>query len=139
MMEALSMLEGKPLWQVGIAAASVAAIANAMVFLIITVLGAEVMVAPPGSVQAIPLGVLPVILSSFVPGVAATVLLYVLGRLTPKPLKAFWAISALFLLFSFNGPISLPVGGMNKAILGLMHVVAAASIVGILTKYSDKE
>jgi hypothetical protein len=47
--------------------------------------------------------------------------------------RLLWIISAVFLILSFFPPLGLPVSTAVKVVLNLMHVVAAAAIVGVLT------
>jgi hypothetical protein len=59
-----------------------------------------------------------------------------LGKFLSRPILAFWIISAVFLALSFSLPIvNLPatVDGPTIFALEVMHVIAAAAIVGVLT------
>jgi hypothetical protein len=74
-----------------------------------------------------------VVIASVVPAIAATVFLAILGKFAPRPILVFRIISVVFLLVSFGGPLSLPVDISTKVALSVMHVVAGAVIVGMLT------
>ena len=124
----------KRLWWVGLLAAASAGIANLVIFAISSNLfGVNFMVAPPGSTELIPLPMGMVIAATVVPAVVATIFFALIGRFVPRPILAFRILSGVVLLLSFGSPLSLPVGIAVKVILSLMHVVAAVSIVGLLT------
>jgi hypothetical protein len=68
----------------------------------------------------------------------AAVLFAVIDRITLRPIRAFWDIAAAGLLLSFL-PIALAgVTGSSARTLGLMHVVSAATNVGLLTALARK-
>ena len=91
------------------------------------------MQGPDAALEALPATM--VIIASAVPAVGATILLAILGKFLAQPIRIFWIISVLFLAISFAGPFTLPatVALLTKIGLALMHVVAGAAIVGILT------
>jgi hypothetical protein len=124
------------LW-VGPVAAVTAAIANLVVFLIVQNLLEITLIGPagPGSTEMAPLPAIAVIIASIVPAVAATLLLAVLGKFLARPIQTFWIISIVFLILSFAPPLGLPVDAATKVVMGLMHVVAAIAIVGVLTAF----
>jgi hypothetical protein len=116
-------------------AGAVAALANLMIF------GAAKQVAGipfviPVSGPGSPLEPLPafmVIAGSFVPALGAAVVVWMLGKFTARPLRVFWIVSLLVLMLSLVPLVSLPVDLPTKLGLGLMHTVAAAAIVGVVT------
>jgi hypothetical protein len=70
--------------------------------------------------------------------VGAAVIFAVIGWFTRRPIRAFWGIAAVGLLLSFL-PIALAgVTGSSAGALALMHVVAAATNVGLLTALAGK-
>ena len=125
----------KRLWWVGLLAAASAVIANLVIFAISSNLfGVNLMVAPQGSTELIPLPVGLVIAVTAVPAVVATILFALIGRFVPRPVLVFRLLSAVVLLLSFGASLGLPVDVVAvKVILSLMHVVAAVTIVGFLT------
>jgi hypothetical protein len=127
------------LWWVGPLAAAAAAVANVIVFMIEkNLFGLEfIMPLQPGA-EAAPLTVVPVIVTSVIPAIAATILFAVLGRFTRRPILIFQIIALLFLIVSFGGPLNLPVDAATKAGLGVMHIGAWAAIVGVLTTLGRK-
>ena len=123
----------KLLW-VGPVAAVAAFVASVVVFGIAGLFGVplEVM-APPTYETLSPMEVSFIAQATIPPAIGATILLAILGRFTRRPFLIFQIIAAVFLLLSFGGPLSLPVSGVVKMVLGLIHIVAAGTIVGVLS------
>jgi len=123
----------KLLW-VGPMAAVAAFVAVVVVFGIAGLFGVplEVM-APPTYETLSPMEVSFIAQATIPPAIGATILLAILGRFTRRPFLIFQIIAAVFLLLSFGGPLSLPVSGVVKMVLGLIHIVAAGTIVGVLS------
>jgi hypothetical protein len=124
------------LWWVGLVAAAGAAIANLILFLITRGLGIPYIMplqGPDAALEALPASM--VIIASVVPAIGATILFAILGKFLAQPIRVFWIIAAVFLVISFAGPFTFPtaVALSTKIGLTLMHVVAGAAIVGILT------
>ncbi len=129
----------RKLWKAGLAAAIVAAVANVFVYYLGVGLGIPVVApAEPGSAELVSMPISWVMITSAVMAVCATLLLALIGlpflnRLFPQPTRLFRAIAIFFLVFSFGGPLSLPVEWPTMAVLSLMHIMAFIVIVGILT------
>jgi len=123
----------KLLW-VGPVAAVAAFVAVVVVFGIAGLFGVplEVM-APPTYETLSPMEVSFIAQATIPPAIGATILLAILGRFTRRPFLIFQIVAAVFLLLSFGGPLSLPVSGLVKLVLAIMHVVAASAIVGVLS------
>ena len=124
------------LWWVGLVAASGAAIANLILFLITRGLGIPYIMplqGPDAMLEALPASM--VVIASVVPAIAATILFAILGKFLAQPIRVFWIIATVFLVISLAAPLTLPaaVALSTKIGLTLMHVVAGATIVGILT------
>ena len=112
----------------GLLAAVLAAVANALVFAIASYLIGAVVV-PPG--EALTLG--PVVAASAGGAVGAAAVLGVIGRFSGRPVRVFRGIALVVLLLSLL-PIPLEgVTGPSAGALALMHVVAAAVVVAVLT------
>ena len=112
----------------GLLAAVLAAIANALVFAIASSLIGAVVV-PPG--EALTLG--PVVAASAGGAVGAAAVLGVIGRFSVRPVRVFRGLALVALLLSLL-PIPLEgVTGPSAGALALMHVVAAAVAVSVLT------
>ena len=116
----------------GALALVVAAAANAVVYLVASSLGAV-----PQDVDANGQGpiTLPMVVAMSAAGAVAGTLVYALvGRFVRRPVRVFRLVSALALVLSFVGPLTIP--GAPAAMVGallLMHVVAAVTVVGLLT------
>ena len=122
------------LWWVGLLAAASATITNLVIFAISSNLfGVNFMVNSPGSTELAPLPLGMVIAATVIPALVGTILLALIGRFVLRPILVFRILSGLVLLLSFGSPLSLPVDVTVKVILSLMHVVAAGTIVGLLT------
>lgn len=88
---------------------------------------------PPSSEQA-PLLPFAVIFASFVPGLAAGGLYWLLSKFIPQYRRVFLIVSVLFLLVSFGAPFSLPVAFATQITLNVMHLVAGVAIIGAITR-----
>jgi len=75
------------------------------------------------------------IVSSVIPAVAATVLFALLGKFLSSPIRVFTIISLIVLLISLAPPLTIPaeVAVSTKVGLAVMHIIAAAVPVGVLT------
>lgn len=116
----------------GLLAAFVAAIANAVVYLVAVAAGAmpqDIVVNGQG-----PITLLMVATMSAFGAVAGTVVYALVGRFARRPVRVFRVVAAVTLVLSFAGPFTIP--GAPAAMIAtllLMHVFAAAVIVGLLT------
>jgi Family of unknown function (DUF6069) len=121
------------LWWASLLAGVGAVVANALIYLIASAAGAiPETVLIPGMNQ--PITMVLVILSSFFPAILAAVLLALLNRFTRRPVRLFRIIAAVLLLISFVNPLTIPGAPLTMILaLDLMHIVAAAIIVGVLT------
>jgi hypothetical protein len=120
----------------GLIGGALAAAVNTALLLAGNALGVACMapLGPPGSpLQAIqPFNV---IMLCLVPGLIAGLLLAGLGRLTRSPRPSFLAIAGAFLLLSLIPDWALPMDSLaTRILLSLMHLVAAALIVGALLR-----
>jgi hypothetical protein len=114
-------------------AAVFSAIANALVLAIASSLFGPVVIPPD---EAVTFG--QVIAASVAGAVGAAVIFAVIGRFTRRPIRAFWGIAAVGLLLSFL-PIALAgAAGSSAGTLALMHVVATAINVDLLTRLGRK-
>jgi len=125
------------LWRVGLVAAAAASIANLIFFWVTkSVFGIPYIIpmgGPGGPLTAMPAAL--IIVFSAVPAVGATILLAILSKVASRPMRVFWIISVVVFVLSFVLPIGLPssVATSTRIGLPLMHVIAAAVIVGVLT------
>ena len=121
------------LWWASLLAGVGAAVANTLIYLIASAAGAMPQsVLVPGINQ--PIGPMPVILNSFVPAILAAVFLALLNRFTRRPVRIFRIVAVVVLVVSFVNPFTIPGAPLAMIlVLDLMHVIAAAIIVGVLT------
>ena len=120
--------EGSPtgrLLRRGLLAAVLATVTNALLLMIASSLFGAVVV-PPG--EALSLG--PVVVASAIGAIGAAVVFGVIGRFSRRPIRVFRATALVVLLLSL-APIPLQgVAGPSAGALALMHVLAAAIVVG---------
>ena len=106
--------------------------ANAVVYLVSAAVGAmpqDVVVNGRGPIT------LPVVAAMSAQGALAGAIIYALiGRLSRRPVRAFRVVAAVVLVLSLAGPLTIPGAPIPMILaLELMHVVAAAVVVGLLT------
>jgi Family of unknown function (DUF6069) len=121
-------------WRVGLLAAAVAVGGSLLVYGLARAVGVSlVMPLQPGAEPALlPAGM--VILKSVLGAAAGTVAFSLLGRFVTRGVLVFQIVGVVFLLLSFGGPLSLAAtGAATKATLLLMHTIAGASIIGLLS------
>ena len=122
------------LLRVGVLAAIFSAIANALVLALASSLFGPVVIPPD---EAVTLG--QVTAASVAGAVGAAVIFAVICRFTRRPIRAFRGVAAIGLLLSFL-PIALAgATGSSAGTLALMHVLAAATNVGLFTRLGRKE
>src|SRR5262245_12411912 len=124
------------LWWASLLAGLGATAANVVVYFIAAAAGAipPTVLVPTMNNPPAPLTVLPVMFNSFVPALVAGVLLALLNRFVRRPVQVFRIVAAVVLLVSFANPLTIPAVPLAMIIaLDLMHIVAAAIIVGVLT------
>jgi hypothetical protein len=121
------------LLQVGVLAAVVSAIANALVLALSSLFGP--IIIPPD--ETVTIG--QVMGASAAGALGAAVVFASVVRFTRRSIFVFWGIAAVGLLLSFI-PIALAgATGSSAGTLALMHVLAAATNVGLLTRLGRKE
>jgi Family of unknown function (DUF6069) len=122
------------LLRVGVLAAVFSAIANALVLALASSLFGPVIISPN---EAVTFG--QVTAASVAGAVGAAAIFAVIGRFARRPIRAFWGVAAIGLLLSFL-PIALAgATGSSAGTLALMHVLAAATNVVLLTRSGRKE
>ena len=116
----------------------IAAVINVVLFYIGTATGAipaDLIIPNAGQ----PLTVIPVIIASFVPAIAAGLLLALLNRFTKRPLRIFNIIAVILLVFSFSSPFSIPGVPVGMiVILNLMHVVVAGAVLVAFNRLANR-
>jgi hypothetical protein len=121
------------LLRVGALIAAMSASVNALVLAISSSLFGPVVIPPE---ETITLG--QVVGASVGGAIGATVVFAVIGRLARRPIRIFCGIAAAGLLFSFIPIVMAGATGSSAGTLALMHVVAAATNVGLLTTLERK-
>ncbi|USZ73489.1 DUF6069 family protein [Natronosalvus halobius] len=90
----------------------------------------------------------PVLIASMAGAIGATLVYGVLTRLSSRPNRTFTLIAVIVLVLSFAGPVNAylsPPPGLADApwsvfaTLVVMHVAAAAIIIGVLTRTTNQE
>ncbi len=119
------------LW-VGPLAAAAAAVANAVVYLVASALGAmpqDIVVNGQGPIT------LPVVAAMSAQGAVVGAVVYALvGWFARRPTRVFRIVAAVALVLSFATPFTIPGAPISMVLtLELMHMVAALVIVGMLT------
>jgi len=115
--------------RVGTLAALLSASANAVVLAIASSFLGAVVIPPDVTVT---LG--QVVVASVFGSIGVAVIFAVIQRFTWHPVRIFWGVAAVGLLLSFV-PIALAgATGSSAVTLALMHVLAAVTNVGLLTK-----
>lgn len=120
--------EGSPagrLLRRGLLAAVLATVTNALLLMIASSLFGAVVV-PPG--EALSLG--PVVVASAIGAIGAAVVFGVIGRFSRRPIRVFRATALVVLLLSLAAIPLRGVAGPSAGALALMHVLAAAIVVG---------
>ena len=116
-------------WVVPLTALAAAA-ANALVYLVATVVGAlpsGFVIPGPGT----PLTLGMVVGSTLVPALLAGVVFALLGRFTRRPVRNFVVLATVLLVLSFVTPLTIAGAPLSMVVaLELMHVVAAVVVVG---------
>ncbi len=121
------------LLRVGVLAAVFSAITNTLVLAWVSSLFGPVVIPPD---EAVTFG--QVMAASVAGAVGAVVLFAAIDRLVRRPMRVFWGIAAVGLLLSFLPIVLTGVTGLSAGALALMHVVAAATNVGLLTALAGK-
>ncbi len=124
---------GRLLW-VGPLTAIIAAVATILVRMI-----AVIVFDIPSDFQPLTLG--PVVVSSIVGALGATIVFAVVGRFARRPIRLFRIIAVVVLLLSFLNPlVALPGASLSVLLtLEFMHIVVAAISVGLLTTLARSE
>ncbi len=111
-------------------------IANLIVYFAARAAGFEFLAPAPPTNEPMPLPVVAVIVSTVVPAIGAAIILVFLNRFSARPLRAFLIIAAVVLVISFAGPFTLPISFIERMILNVMHIIAAAAIIWALVRFT---
>jgi hypothetical protein len=118
-------------WRNGLIAIVVAAVANAVLYFIGAALGwmPDTVLTPMG----LPVTIVPVVASTVIALVVATIVYSILNRFTGNPNRWFTIIAVIVLVVSAVSPLSLPgAPTMMIVLLEVMHLVAGISAIYFL-------
>lgn len=126
------------LWWVALVAAAAAAAVNAVIYFIAAALGAfpPTLITPAGQ----PLTVVPVIFSSVVGIIGGAIVYAILGRVLKRPVSVFRIVALIVLVLSLAQPLIIAgASALDIFALEIMHLVAGAFAIGLLTTMAVKE
>jgi hypothetical protein len=123
-----------PLLRVGALAALLSASANAIVLAMVSSLFGPIVTVPDQAVT-----ISQVMGASAAGAVGAAFVFAVIGRFARRPTLVFWGVAAVGLLLSFVPIAVAGAAGSSAGALALMHTVAAAINVGLLTRLGRNE
>lgn len=121
------------IWRNGLIAIVAATVVNAVLYFISAALGwmPQTVLSPAG----LPITVVPVVVSTVIALVLATIVYSLLNRFTSNPNRWFTIIAVVVLVVSAVSPLGLPgAPTMMIVMLEVMHVVAAVAAVYFLRK-----
>ncbi len=124
-------------WRYGVLAAVIAAVINAIIWLIARALGVSFRVQPPGQTESI-VNLLAVILITIVPillGVGVYVLLH---RVTRRPFLVFLIIALVVFVLSLLPPLSAADETGTQVALILMHIVATLAVLAGVYRFEQQ-
>lgn len=122
----------------GLMASAAAVVVNAILFLIFHATGtiSDSIFIQPNQ----PLTIVPIIISSVVPTIIASMVFFLFEKFTNNGMKIFTIISIVLLLLSFVNPF-MGIPGVTLGygvILNVMHVVVAGSLLFFINKAVKK-
>jgi hypothetical protein len=124
---------GRPLWQVGLAAAVVAAAASVVVYLIARAAGVPMALTEVFEDKFARMPVANMAFAALLEGgLAGTVLAAACRRWTRRPRMWFLALATVGLVASFTLPITSDGSAATKVVLSISHLVVAVIIVPAL-------
>ena len=130
----------RPLWQVGLAAALVAAVASVAVYAVARAAGVPMELTEVFEDEFARMPVLNMVWGALLEGgVAGTALAAACRRWTSRPRASFVTLATLGLIASFALPITSDAGTATKVVLSLSHVVVAIIIVPALASALPRE
>lgn len=123
----------------GAMASLTAVVINAVLFLIFQAAGVivDTIFIQPNQ----PLTIIPIIISSILPTMVASVVFFLIEKFTNNGFKIFRLVSIILLILSFMNPfMGIPEVTVGYAmVLNLMHVVVAGSILYFVNKRVQSE
>lgn len=124
----------------GLIGGAIGAIANLVVFVIGKAAGISFEIAGMNNgADPVQLNFAAILISSLVPAIAAILILIGLNSYSKNPFRVFLLVGVGALLVSFFPVFSIEVPQITKIFLGIMHIIAALSIIGFLKTAFKKE
>lgn len=122
-------------------AAVAAAVANALVYFAASALGfipQTVLIPTAGGESPLTVGM--VVTMSVIGAVGAAIVFAAVGLFARRPVRLFHIVAVVVLALSFATPLTIPGAPLSMILsMDVMHVVAWASIVGLLTTAAQKK
>lgn len=122
-------------------AAVAATVANALVYLAASTLGfipQSVLIPTAGGESPLTVGM--VAITSVAGTVGAAIVFTIIGLFAQRPVRLFRIVSIVVLVLSFATPLTIPGAPLSMILsMEVMHVVAWAIIVGLLTTLAHSE
>ncbi len=124
-------------WRYGVLAAVIAAVINAIIWLIARALGVSFRVQPPGQTEST-VNLLRVILITLVPILLAVGLYVLLQRVTRRPFLVFLIIALVVFVLSLLPPLSAADETGTQVALILMHIVATLAVLAGVYRFEQQ-
>lgn len=124
-------------WRYGVLAAVIAAVINAIIWLIARALGVSFRVQPPGQTEST-VNLLRVILITLVPILLAVGLYVLLQRVTRRPFLVFLVIALVVFVLSLLPPLSAADETGTQVALILMHIVATLAVLAGVYRFEQQ-
>jgi len=123
------------LLQLGLATAGSVAVLNLIFYFATKAFGIPYLIAIEGSMEPLPSAL--IVVSSIMPVVAATILLYLLGKFLSQPFRVFTIISVVALIISIAAPLTQPSDVVLSTRIGMivMHLISGGTIIAALNRF----
>jgi len=125
------------IWQYGLLASILAAIANVGVLYVGLWLGADFAVPQNVDGEALPLNALQLAIATIIPLIVGTGFFSILAWRSATPLKVFQTAALIILLISFIPSFLIAQQLLTQWLLSLTHVVAAGALLLAMRRAAD--
>jgi hypothetical protein len=133
-------MNGRPLWQVGLGAASVAAVASVIVYAVARAAGVPMELTEVFEDEFKRMPVMNMAWAALLEGgVAGTALAAACRRWASRPRSSFVVLTIVGLIASFALPITSDASTATKVVLSISHLVVASIIVPALALALPRE
>lgn len=124
-------------WRYGVLAAVIAAVINAIIWLIARALGVSFRVQPPGQTEST-VNLLAVILTTIVPSLLGVGVYVLLHHVTRRPFLVFLIIALVVFVLSLLLPLSAADETGTQVALILMHIVATLAVLAGVYRFEQQ-